>query len=318
MAQTINSGEWYSAVKHDYLSDFIKQGGAAVKFVVGNSDVALADVKEHLAVMAQDTGFIYAAVNAEQTRIHSIEQIFFQVARQIDWEALAIKFMRDLLEAQFNVPVSDGDFTIDKLAALNGCAPRDIRLAINTRLEQRLFKDYAMTQEFRIAMMHLCNRQIDPDSLNVGLYQAVKEWLRGELRLISTLKPAFIYQKIGRANGRSMLYSLAHWLRLCGYNGLVLSLDITRYTQERPRDPDGSLYYSSTAVMDCYEVLRQFIDSTDEAGYCFIAVLATQRFVELDEKRSVRIYDALKLRIWDEVHDRHRVNPLAPLIRIDG
>ncbi len=315
MEQNISPSEWLSAVKSDYLDDFIKQGGAAVKFAVVRNESTLTEVREGLSGLARDAGFIYTAVSAEQTKIHFIEQIFFQVARQLDWDALALRFMRAMLNQQYNVPENDCDFTLDNLAMLNGYAPRDMRPAINTRLEKHLFKDYAMTQEFRIAMMHLCRRQLDCDEVHEHVYLAVKEWLRGELRLISTLKSAFIYQKISRVNGRNMLYSLARWLRLCGYNGLVLVLDISRYTQDRLREPDGSFYYSTSAVMDCFEVLRQFIDSTDEAGHCFITVIAPQRFVELDDKRGVGSYDALKLRIWDEVHDKRLVNPLAPLVR---
>ncbi len=173
-----------------------------------------------------------------------------------------------------------------------------------------------MTQEFRIAMMQLCLHQLDPGEGRTNLCVSVKEWLTGELRLVSALKRALIFQKIGRHNARNMLFSLAHWLHLSGKNGLVLALDISRYTQDRPKERDGALYYSTTAVLDCYEVLRQFIDGTDESDFCFSVVLAPVRFLDEGDKRSVSVYDALKLRIWDEVHDKVHVNPLASLIRI--
>lgn len=174
-----------------------------------------------------------------------------------------------------------------------------------------------MTQEFRIAMMMLTRCQLDSDEISADLCASLKEWLRGELRLISALKKALIFQKIGRHNARNMLSSLAHWLHLCGRNGLVLVLDISQYTQDRPKEHHDSLYYSTAAVLDCYEVLRQFIDGTDESDHCFVTVLAPPRFLdESDKKRSAAAYDALKLRIWDEVHDRVHVNPLASLIRV--
>ena len=63
-------------------------------------------------------------------------------------------------------------------------------------------------------------------------------------------------------------------------------------------------------------MLRQFIDGTDEAEYCFITVLAQPRFLDEEDRRSVDIYEALKLRIWNEVRDKNYINPLASLVRI--
>jgi hypothetical protein len=148
------------------------------------------------------------------------------------------------------------------------------------------------------------------------LYNPIKEWLRGELRLISVLKKALIFQKIARHNARHMLHSLAHWLTVTGRNGLVLALDISRYTEaKRPDQPDGTLYYSAAAAMDAYELLRQFIDATDELESCLVAVVASSEFLD-DGPRGLTRYDALRLRILDDVRDRQRQNPYASLIRL--
>ena len=168
--------------------------------------------------------------------------------------------------------------------------------------KESLFRNYAISfQEFRIAMLMLCRHQLDAKKSLYELYTSIKEWLRGELRLISALKASSHFQKIGRHNARNMLFSLTHWLRLSGKNGMVLTLDISRYLQDRPKESLNALYYSTSALLDCYEVLRQFVDDTDESEYCFITVLAPSRFLDESDKRSVDIYDALKLRIWNEV-----------------
>ena len=173
-----------------------------------------------------------------------------------------------------------------------------------------------MCQEFRIAMIRLCMDQLDAGAATPFLSNAVKEWLRGELRLISTLKEALIFQKIARHNARHMLFSLIHWLRVNGKSGLVLALDITRYLiSTRSKNPDDGFFYSMPAVLDAYEVLRQFIDGTDEMEGCLIVTIAPKDFLN-DDKRGLNRYDALKLRIWDEVRDRQRQNPLASLIRL--
>jgi len=46
--------------------------------------------------------------------------------------------------------------------------------------------------------------QLEPTN-DPGLWQATKEWLRGELRLISTVKRAQIFQRVARHNARHLL-----------------------------------------------------------------------------------------------------------------
>jgi hypothetical protein len=308
--------DWLSVAKKEYLQDFVKQGGAAVKFIVPINGPEMLTIKSGLQRAAQEEGFLYADVDAATVKIHLIEQLFYQVAKQVDWDNLVYAFLRKTLQDHYKLPESRNEFNLQQIAGLNGYEKPDMQQPVNNRLTEALMRDYAMTQEFRIAMIALCRHQLDPSEDSANLCVSIKEWLTGELRLVSALKRALIFQKIGRHNARHMLFSLAHWLHLSGKNGLVLVLDIVRYTQDRPKERDGTLYYSTVAVLDCYEVLRQFIDGTDESDFCFSVVLAPVRFLDEGDRRSVGVYDALKLRIWDEIHDKIHANPLASLIRI--
>lgn len=311
--------EWLSVVRTEYLESFIRSGGSAVKFVVPMDEMEAVDIKSGLQKRASETGFHYASIDASTTKIHLIERLFYDIARQVDWDNFAYKFLRHSLEGHYKLPDTREHFNLKTLAALNEYEEPEIRMAVNGILRRELFKDYAMTQEFRRAMIKLCEAQLVPAEVTADICGAVKAWLRGELRLISALKPALIFQKIGRHNARHLIFSLSHWLRISGGGGLVLMLDISRYLQERPKEPDGTYYYSTPQVLDCYEVLRQFIDGTDESESLFIAVLAPIKFLdEGDKRRGVCAYDALKLRIWDEVQDRKFANPLSPLIRLSA
>jgi hypothetical protein len=309
---------WLAVIKKEYLQEFVHEGGAAVKFIVPVDCTEPLQIKTGLQHLAEEEGFLYVPVDATTVKIHLIEQIFFQVAGKVDWDDTVYLFLRSLLQEHYKLPESRNDFSLKQIALLNGYEEREIRLSVNNRLREALFRDYAMTQEFRIAMLTLCRCLLDPDEITQNLCISLKEWLKGELRLISALKPALIFQKIGRHNARNLLFSLTHWLRLSGKNGLVLLLDIARYTQERPRERDETLYYSTAAVLDCYELLRQFIDGCDEAAYFFTAVIAPARFLDESDRRSVSNYDALKMRIWDEIHDKEHVNPLSALLRVSS
>lgn len=316
MSIALPTNDWLDILRKEYLQDFIMSGGAAVKFAIPLDSVEHQGLADTLRQMAAEEGYLFVAVDAAITRVHMIDRLFHAIARQVAWDDLAYAFLRATLAAgQYRLPDDRNDFSLAPLAELNGLDIGEMRLIINRRLRDRLFRDYAMTQEFRIAMLRLCQAQLDPQEVGTGMTEAVKAWLWGELRLISALRSALIFQKIGRHNGRHMLFSLAHWLHVTGKAGLVMTLDISRCLEaRRPNEPDG-LYYSTPAVLDGYEVLRQFIDGTDELQFCLIVVMAPPSFLT-EERRGLRAYDALRLRIWDEVHDRQRPNPLSSLIRL--
>ncbi|MBT9139033.1 MAG: hypothetical protein DDT31_01613 [Syntrophomonadaceae bacterium] len=311
--------EWLGMIRGEYLHNFIKSGGAAVKFCVPVEEI---DHKQFLTLLrtsSEEENYLFTSVDAVSTKIHMIDKLFHEVARQIDWDDLSQAFIRKIFSQNgYQLPKQHEEFNLQNIAEINAREEKFLRNELYSCLEKEIFCDFEMSQEFRIAMIRLCLNQLDTAKPSAFMSNAVKEWLRGELRLISTLKNALIFQKIARHNARHMLFSLTHWLRVNGKSGLVLVLDITRYLiSTRSKNPDDGFFYSAPAVLDAYELLRQFIDGTDEMEGLLIIVLASKDFLN-DDKRGLRSYDALKLRIWDEVRDRQRQNPLASLVRLSS
>jgi hypothetical protein len=317
MQTTMPPSEWLSVLRKEYLQDFIPSGGAAVKFVVPMDGLEHQGLLDKLKQAAEEAGCLFVSLDAATTRLHMIDQVFHAIAKQMAWDDLAYTFLcATLAEQQYRLPENRKDFGLAQLASLNGLDLGEMRRIINIRLQDRLYRDYVMTLEFRIAMLRLCQAQLDPKEVSGGMAEAIKEYLRGELRLISALKSALIFQRVGRHNGRDMLFSLSHWLHVTGKAGLVIVLDISRFLEaKKPPESDGTLYYRTPAVIEAYEVLRQCIDGTDEIEFCLLVVLAPPRFLT-DERRGLSGYQALRLRIWDEVHDRERANPLSSLVRL--
>ena len=104
-----------------------------------------------------------------------------------------------------------------------------------------------------------------------------------------------------------------------GRAGLLLELDVRRFgfaRRPRPEERHG-LYYTKAALLDGYELLRQLVDNTDELAHCCVVVIAGPEFTA-DPNRGVDAYQALKLRIADEVRDRNRDNPYSSLVRACG
>ena len=313
----IDLHDWLNVLRREYLSDFIRAGGAAVKFVVADAPDRNA-VRAGLQDLATSEDFVFASVDASGTKTHMIEHIFHDIARQVDWDELAYLFVSGLVAANaLRLPADRTGFSLRSIASLNEQAELLVRNDVNRWLTKSLFRDYQMSQEFRIAMIRLCMAQLDPEEKNSFLTNAVKDWLRGDLLRVSTVKDALIFQKVARHNARHMLFSLTHWLKLCGKGGLVMWLDVSRYTAAPRTRATAGLSYSTPAVMDGYEVLRQFVDGTDEMEGCLL-VTGTAREFLTDSRRGLACYDALRLRISDEVRDRDRPNPLGSLIRLAG
>jgi hypothetical protein len=309
--------DWLSLLDEEYLRAFVPAGGASLKCAVSVDAQAAALLPRELERLATAGGYHFCAISAATTRIHMIERLFHQIAQEIDWPALAAGYLRGLLRADgFALSEDRSAFTYAAIAELNGIEEPEVRRRVRAILRDHVARDYAMTREFRTAMLRLCQAGLETGVSEREEAEAIVAWLRGELRLISALRFARIFQKIGRNNARDMFLSLAHWLRVVGKSGLVLVLDISRYLLDRRHlDVEGGLFYSLPATLDAYEVLRQFIDAIGDLESCLIVVIAPPAFIT-DDRRGLAKYDALKLRIWEDVHDRFRANPLSGLVRL--
>jgi len=309
--------DWLSILQSEYLTSFVREGGGAVKVGVFPHEEGLKACQRELESLAKREAYVLAKVDARFTKVHMVERLFQKIAKQVDWDELAYRFVLRLLEENgYQIPASRKEFSLRQVATLNERKEPMLRRDVQTWVEKTIEGDAGLCREFRMAMIQLCMAQLDAGDSDRVLATAVKEWLCGDLRLVSGVKKALIYQKVSRHNARYMLSSLTRWLRLTGQGGLILSLDISRYFQKKEAaTADGSLSFSSSATMDLFELLRQFIDSADEMEGLLMVVLAPQEFLT-DARRGVDRYEALKLRVWDDIRPKYRQNPLASLVRI--
>ena len=314
---SMSTDEWLSVIKNEYLQDYVRHGGSSVKFAVADEGGELSEISDNLGSMAKQEGFAVVHTDSRKTKVHLIDLLFFEIARQIDWDELAYQFLGRLLtENGCKTPESKTEFNWSALATLNGKDEAGLRRDINSWLERAVYSDFHMGLEFRLAMTQLCLAQLESAAAKPPLVDSLKAWLCGELKQMSAVKEALIFQKITRSNARHMIGSLTHWIRLVGKAGLVVSLNITAFMKtKRSSGTTSSLSYTASAVMDAYEMLRQFIDGTEEIEGMLMVVVAPHEFLT-DQRLGLNRYEALKLRIWDDVRDKFRQNPFAPMVRL--
>ena len=308
----------YSALlEKEYLAAFVPAGGAAVKIALVPSERA-AQVMGALENAAARQNLAFVRVAAAQTRVQFIEQIFFAVAAQTDWESLCASWLRArFAENGYDVapdqPLSD----LEAIGAARDLAARDVIAEVRRWIVNGLLKNHRLDKDFRTALAMLTQAAVNPGNVSPSDAEVLIHWLRGEKTSLSALKKLQIFSKIGRHNARAMLASLALWQRENGRGGLFLGLNASQIWNGAPPDAAQPMpRYTRNAALDFYEILRQFIDETDEMSHFFLLVCAPPEGWN-DPKKGVDQYTALKMRVADEVRDRDRANPLGAAVKIE-
>lgn len=315
MTASIQPAEWLRFAEQEYLGSFIRDGGSAIKFAVPFDDALRPVLFSGLAGISDRAGYLVVMMNAAETRIHLVDEIFFRTAEQVPWHILSQKVIARLAAECGYSWVDNADAPLyQRLAERNQVDPQMLLLDLKKAIGNKVFKQHSLSRDFRVAMTHLCLAELAGGQDGEITIKVLTDWLTGHNKAVSAVKPYQIFRKINRATARYFFQSLIHWLRLAEYPGMVMLLDAQRVMLARnPRD--AGFFYSKAAVLDSYEVLRQFIDGADQLEGCFIVVIPHIDFLQ-DHTRGLSAYEALKFRVFDEIRDKSLVNPMASLVRI--
>lgn len=308
--------DWTAFLSREYLADYVRSGGAAVKLaVVGDEDTGRR-LARALGAAADAAGCVFVSASAAQVRLSQVDALFFAVARAVDWDALAAAVVRQAYDA-VAFPADD-DLTVTAVADRHEVDPRELYRSVRRQVEHRLLGDRAVPAELQRAVLRLAQARLGPADVAADERAAVLGWLRGDRVPLATLRPLLIGTRITRTNARPMLVGVGRLLLSAGWAGLVVHLDAGRLAESRrpPVELRDGLYYSKAAVLDAFEVLRQLIDATDELRGTLV-VAAVPPDLLTDESRGLPAYAALHLRVADEVRDRRRPNPFAALVRLE-
>ena len=319
MDPSIRPQEWLHFLRQEYLDSFVREGGSAIKFVVPLDEQAGPTLFDDVVACASSLGYLVAVVSAGECKVHMIDHLFFKIAEQISWEDLSERVILKLAEEEGYEPPSDGPASLlQRMAVRNEIDPEFLNMGLRRRIANKVFRHRKLSKDFRIAMSQICLARLTGGPEGETTIQVLSDWLTGRNRAVSAVKPYQIFTRINRSNARHFIESVPRWVRFAGYTGILILLDIARISVARnPRDEQ--LYYTKAAVLDAYEVLRQFIDATDRLKGCVITVVPDAAFLDDDPLgRGIGAYEALKFRVYDEVRDRALVNPMASLLRLSS
>lgn len=319
MSNALQIQEWLDVIRDEYLQRFVRDGGSSIKFAVPVREDLGALFEKELKRMASSLDYKVVSVDSGETRVHMLQEIFFQIASQIEWRLLArrmvLRLCKDLPYDTSAIDPGSETPILEAIGAANAVEESQIALDLRRKLPQAVTQNRNMSSDFRLAMTHLCLTEMGGAGQILEAIP-ITDWLTGRSRRISNVRAYSIFNSIVRTNARHFLESLLYWVRFAGYPGTVIVLNDSRVTLRRnPRDERR--FYSRSAVMDHYELLRELIDGTDRLEGLFMVVLANEDFLDDDPRgKGFSIYQALLGRIADEVRDRSQANPMSTLVRL--
>lgn len=238
----ISPSEWTNTLKNEYLAEFIKAGGSAVRVISGPDDT-LASIERTILDIAGDEGYFTAQLDPSQPDpagkrpdLHRIDKFFFAVTRDVDWKARAAEQAKQFLQSR-GIYLTEGRALndLDGIAADNDRDPQDLLNQYQAEFATPQLRDPALSVEFRAAVTALGRAQLIPDSMSPTTEEVLLAWFQGKTLPggAAALKKAGVYERIQQANARFMLASFCHWLPSAGKSGLVVTLDFRPYEHKR-------------------------------------------------------------------------------------
>ena len=320
MANSIPLLDWLDVMESEYLSSFIPNGGASVKFAA-TSDELKVDLYPAVRDRCEKLGMVFVSLDAASQRAHMPQDLFHGLASSVNWREAARRMVLKL--ARERVYIVDGidpqpDTNVfEAIAGVNSLEHQFVLSNLRPHIQERVYREPLMARDFRVAMSHLCLAEdTRPGETYDG--QPIIDWLTGSNTRMSSVRPFAIYTPINRTTARHFFESALFWLHHVGYSGTVIILDNSRVTL--PRNPrDGLRYYTRAMVLEHYELLREFVDATDRLTATMLVVVTSSDFLDEEagsRSRGFGIYQALMTRVIDDVRDRNLANPVASLVRL--
>ncbi len=197
MERSLLVSEWVDHLNKEYLSTFIKNGGATIKFVVADEAVK-PRLKRALKSKAEELDYLVIDIDSSDCRFHMPQDIFFALAKQVDWRLIARKFI--FIHAnKFGFQTNNIDPKTEKpifqeIATENDLSKNDIFLTLMPELYS-IPKNKSMVKDFRVAMTQLCLQEGHSGGSHYG-GQPIVHWLTGSNTRITNVKPFLIYTPI--------------------------------------------------------------------------------------------------------------------------
>ena len=311
--RSTSADKWLEVIRDEYLSSFVMSGGSAIKFAVASNERRPELIKQ-CAALGKQLNYLCIQQDSAQVKAHMAHEIFFDIARELDWWSLArrvvLRLARDegfLVESVRPDPTDD---VFEQIAHENAVDGPTVRRLLRPSIATNVSNNLDFLRAFRLAMDAMCLAGSKKEA------HPLPRWLRGER--VSIVRDFYIYTRIDRTTAKYFIDSTFHWIKLAGYSGALFLLDNARTTLA-PNPRDGKLYYTKGMRLDHFNLLREFIDDIDNLESTLIIVAAGEEFQDTSSargRRGIGTYDALRHRLESNVGKDEDANPVCSLVQL--
>lgn len=299
-----------NAINNEYLDDYIKNGGAAFKMVVGAYGSGKTHFLYSVRYQAWKRGYTVAYISLKssgESPFYALDLVYKAIARAIDpppaegereqrYHHGIGALLRSWYDQRYNAYLREG------MSA--GKARENLRKDIES-LE--IGPSISFGNAVRAALMALHRRDSSSDDTNDDSNEAfnvICQWLLGEGFDSRIHKQYGIQQKIDRKTALEMIRSLGQTTRALGYTGLVLLLD------EAERIPSLSSRNREQHLSNLRELIDECSQSTF-AGIMIFYAVPDETFLT----GRTHVYEALVQRLSTVFN---ALNPTGVKILLEG
>jgi len=151
--------DWLGFLDREYLSTFIKDGGASMKFAVTTEDLK-PELRTAIVVRSKELDYIVIEVDAAVSRVHMPQDIFFGMASQVDWRILArrlvLRLASDRGHRVDSINPNDPGNIFKAIGESNGLSSEFVYLGLSPQIQDKVYRNPRMAKDFRVAMAQLC------------------------------------------------------------------------------------------------------------------------------------------------------------------
>lgn len=304
--------------KEKYLNEYILEGGSKIKFVTGGAGSGKTHFLQVVTMDAEKNNYLTVNFSAKDVWLHDFREIYVHIFNNIDLETCLNRCSKQIIQAlgykEEDIP-THMNFA-DYLASQDALTSQQVEIKNNLR--QLIVQNPQIDKNFGLACHHLMGGMLGYPICEVRNKELYLHWLKGEKEVtISALRRIGLSPyKITKFNARHMLRSLVEVIKLAGYAGLVVTVDdLDILIENSKEDRTESLHYTKVKREDTFESIRELIDQIDTLNNIMF-VFAFERGLINDERQGLKSYQALWMRIQDEV-SHGKFNKFTDMVDLD-
>ncbi|MCD6578752.1 DUF2791 family P-loop domain-containing protein [bacterium] len=311
---TLGHNAYLDFVEEHYLKNYILSGGSKVKLLVGPEGWGKTHLLRFIQNSAEKLGYQTVFISLQdQKKPLNIVDLYKQCASSVDQDLLSAGLCQRVgKELGYSEDKYKGDEpilpTLIEEGLTRGEAIREIRKAV-----KRITRESDLSPSFNVFIYNLLASSLIGNTNKMD--EICWKWFKGEKLEYYEKKSSHLFDKLNRINASVWLYSLIRLVQLSSSSGLVLLIDnLDAITQ---RDPETQRYRCTPNVgKDIYELFRQLVDATELLEYFFVLIAGRPEILS-DERRGLKSYEALWMRLQTGLISSEHFNRFADMVDIE-